>query len=363
MKLNEITESLERWAPLAYQESYDNSRLLYGNPQMQIEAALVCLDVTEAIVREAVSRKANLIVSHHPLIFSSIKSLTGKTDAERALILAIQEDIAIYALHTNLDNVSSGVNAEIGRRLGIADPKILLPKKDLLKKLVVFCPQEVSQALSEALWEAGAGNIGTYDQCSFSSPGIGTFRGSLDSNPTIGEPGKREEVAEVRLEFLVEQANLGAVLKTMHKHHPYEEVAYEVYPIENSHQQIGSGMHGSLSKEMPTREFLQKIKSVFGGVVRYTQPVSNTVQTIAWCGGSGSFLLSQAKSLGADVFLSSDFKYHQFFEADNEILIADIGHYENEQFTIDLIAEHLRKKFPNFAVLLTENSTNPINYL
>jgi dinuclear metal center YbgI/SA1388 family protein len=363
MKLKEICWALESWAPLEYQESYDNSRLLYGSANKEICKALVSLDVTQPIVEEAIQKKAELIIAHHPLIFGGLKSLTGKNDAERALILAIQNDIAIYALHTNLDNISSGVNAEIGRRLGIQDGSILAPKKGHLKKLVVFVPTEASQDLSKALWAAGAGELGAYDQCSYRVEGTGSFRGSESSNPTIGSVGKREEVQENRLEFLVESAKLSGVLKAMLKHHPYEEVAHEIYTIENKHQDLGSGMYGNLAAAVPVEEFLEKVKNTFGGVVRYTKPHKEMVQKIAWCGGSGSFLLAQAKSLGADVFLSSDFKYHQFFEADNEILIADIGHYENEQFTIDLIAEHLRKKFPNFAVLLTENSTNPINYL
>lgn len=363
MNLAKLTDALESWAPLLYQESYDNSRLLCGHPNQEISKALICLDITEQIVDEALAKGANLIVAHHPIIFGGIKSLTGKNDAERAIIKAIKSDIALYALHTNLDNVSTGVNAEIGRRLGIENPKILAPKKGLLKKLVVFVPCDHLDALKEALWIAGAGNIGEYDECSFSTEGIGTFRGSEKTNPSIGEPGRREEVLEKRLEVLLSQDKLGPVLKAMKQHHPYEEVAHEVYPIENAHQEIGSGMFGDLSDAIPVMDFLKHIKENFGGVVRYTRPIQSSVQRVAWCGGSGSFLLGAAKGVGADIFLSSDFKYHQFFEADNEILIADIGHYENEQFTIDLIAEHLRKKFPSFAVLLTENSTNPINYL
>lgn len=363
MKLAKLTDALESWAPLVYQESYDNSRLLCGDPKQEITKALVCLDITEQIVREAEAKGANLIIAHHPIIFGGLKSLTTKSDAERAIIRAIKADIALYALHTNLDNISEGVNAEIGRRLGVLNPKILAPKKGLLKKLVVFVPGDYLNPLREALWAAGAGNIGEYDQCSFSSEGLGSFRGSDKSNPSIGKPGQREEIRELRLEVLVAQANLSRVLKAMQDNHPYEEVAYEIYPIENAHQEIGSGMYGDLNEALPVMDFLKEIKEKFGGVLRYTHPIKPTVQRIAWCGGSGSFLLGAAKGVGADLFLSSDFKYHQFFEADNEILILDIGHYENEQFTIDLIAHHLRKKFPSFAVLLTENSTNPINYL
>jgi len=363
MQIAEIIRVLEDWAPLAYQESYDNSKLLFGQKDRELNQVLVSLDITEAIVDEALQKGAQMIISHHPLIFGGLKSLTGKNDAERALIKAIQNNIAIYALHTNLDNVSSGVNAEIGRRLGIAKPKILAPRTGVLKKLVVFVPHNNVQSLSEALWAAGAGTIGNYDQCSFRSEGKGTFRASTNAKPTLGEIGSLHQEEEFRLELLVEEAKLAAVLKAMQLNHPYEEVAYEIYAIENAHQEIGSGMYGDLAEAISSQEILKQIKQTFGGMVRYTRPQKEEIKRIAWCGGSGSFLLSSAKAIGADLFLSSDFKYHQFFEADNQILIADIGHYENEQYTIGLIAEYLRKKFPNFAVLLTENSTNPINYL
>jgi len=363
IKIKEITAALEDWAPLVYQESYDNSRLLFGDQNKAIDKVLVSLDVTEEIVDEAVAQGVRMIVSHHPLIFGGIKSLTGRNDAERALIKAIQNNIAIYALHTNLDNVATGVNWEIGRRLGVQNAKILAPKKGLLKKLVVFVPKADWQKLSEAMWQAGAGSIGNYDQCSFRTEGSGTFRASEESNPSIGQKGSLHQEEEYRLEVLVEQHRESAVLRAMKEAHPYEEVAYEIYAIENEHQDIGSGMVGDLEEAVDTQKYLEKIKETFGGVVRYTKPPKGQIKRVAWCGGSGSFLLNAAKRAGADLFLSSDFKYHQFFEADNEILIADIGHFENEAFTIGLIAEYLRKKFPNFAVLLTENSTNPINYL
>lgn len=363
MQLNDILKSLENWAPASFQESYDNSRLIFGKREKEISKALVALDITEEVVKEAEGKEVDLIISHHPLVFSGIKSLTGKTDAERALIRAIQSDIAIYAIHTNLDNVASGVNAAIGEKLRIAKPKILAPKKDLLNKLVVFVPQTHYQGLVEALWAAGAGKIGNYDLCSFRSSGKGSFRPSLNSNPNLGQRNEYSEVDEFRLEVLVEKHLLSAVLQAMYEAHPYEEVAHEIYAIENRHQEVGSGMYGDLAEAIDAMTYIKEIKEKFGGMLRYTHLPTSKIQRIAWCGGSGSFLLNDAKRVGADLFLSSDFKYHQFFEADNEILIADIGHYENEQFTIALIAEHLRKKFPTFAVLLTENSTNPINYI
>ncbi|MGK0407511.1 MAG: dinuclear metal center YbgI/SA1388 family protein [Roseivirga sp.] len=363
MLLTEIIKELQRLAPPVYQESYDNSRLLYNSTNQEMDAVLVCLDVTEQIIEEAIEKKAGLIISHHPLIFSGIKSLTGKNEVERAFVKAIKNDIAIFALHTNLDNMSNGVNAKIAKKLGVDKPRILDPKKGILKKLVVFVPKKDEASLSEALWDAGAGSIGEYDQCSYRSDGTGTFRPSAQANPTLGERGYLHKEQEYRLEVLVELHCLSAVLDAMHANHPYEEVAYELYSIENEHQHIGSGMYGDLAEPIDALLFLKQIKKTFGGMLRYTQLPTGKIQRIAWCGGSGSFLLENAKRVGAELFLSSDFKYHQFFEADNEILIADIGHYENEQFTIHLIAEYLRKKFPTFAVLLTESSTNPINYI
>ncbi len=363
MKLNEICEALETWAPLSYQESYDNSCLIYGDKAAKVDKVLIALDTTEAVVDEAIAKGAQMIISHHPLVFQGIKALSPKTDAERALIKAIKHEVAIYALHTNLDNISSGVNAEIGRRLGIDDPRILAPKKGLLQKLIVYVPQSDWQKVAEAMWQAGAGSIGEYDQCSYRSPGKGTFRPSDNAKPHVGLKDELHEEEEYRMEIILEIDKRSKILKAMKESHPYEEVAYDLIALENSHQQIGSGMFGDLPEKIASSDFLKRIKENFGGVVRHTKILQKEVSRIAWCGGSGSFLLNQAKAVGADLFLSSDFKYHQFFEAENEILIADIGHYENEQFTIDLIAEHLQKKFPTFAVLLTENSTNPINYI
>lgn len=363
MQIKNITQYLEEWAPLSYQESYDNSGLLVGNPQSETESVLVCLDITEAVVEEAIEKGCRLIVSHHPLIFSGLKAITGRNAVERTVALAIKNDIALYAIHTNLDNVTTGVNRRIGEKLGLSNMRILAPKQGLLKKLVVFVPHEEVENLKQALFSAGAGEIGQYDECSFELKGAGTFKAGPDSNPSIGEKGRRHRESESRLEFLVEAPKVGKVLNAMWEAHPYEEVAHDLYNIENQHQEVGSGMIGAYHEPVYALDFLQKVKDIFGGVVRHTAVVKDEIRTIAWCGGSGSFLLDKAKAAGADLFLSSDFKYHQFFDAEQELIIADIGHYENEQFTKELIADALREKFSNFATLLTENNTNPINYL
>lgn len=363
MQIDTLLNYLEDWAPLRYQEPYDNSGLMVGNRQAETAAALVCLDITEAVVEEAIDKNCGLIIAHHPLLFNGLKSITGKNAVERCVALAIKNDIALYALHTNLDNVAQGVNRRIGEKLGLEDMRVLAPKVGLLKKIVVFVPENETEKLRQAMFSAGAGTIGHYDECSFLLKGKGTFRGKPESNPTLGEKGIRHQEKESRLEFIVEEHKQAAVVKAMLEAHPYEEVAYDLYALENNHQNIGSGMIGAYREPRYTLDFLQEIKTVFGGMLRHTAIVKDEIRTIAWCGGSGSFLLPQAKAAGADLFLSSDFKYHQFFEAEQQIIIADIGHYENEQFTKELIADALREKFSNFATLLTENNTNPINYL
>lgn len=363
MKVSDITKVLEQLAPRSLQESYDNSGLLVGDPGREVKRALVSLDVTEDVVREAVEKDCQMIIAHHPLIFGSLKSLTGKDYVERTVIRAIRNDIAIYAIHTNLDNVDRGVNYEIARRLGISDPAILAPRQGILQKLVVFVPLEHREPVMDAIFHAGGGHIGEYDQCSFYLEGNGTFRAGEKADPFVGNRGERHTEREVRLEVVMPSFIVPGVVNAMKEAHPYEEVAYDIYRLENVHEKTGAGMIGELDKEMDAMDFLRRVKEQFGGVVRYTGLHRNKVRRIAWCGGSGSFLLGRARSAGADVFISSDFKYHQFFEAEKEIIIADIGHYENEQYTKELIASVLKEKFTTFAVLLTETNTNPINYL
>ena len=362
MLISEITSYLEQLAPPALQESYDNSGLLIGSPSVDVSAALVCLDVTEEIIDEAAEKGCGLVIAHHPLIFSGLKRITGRNYVERTLIKAIRQNIAVYAIHTNLDNVYEGVNHMIGEKLGVGNMRILAPKKGILKKLVVYTPTAHAEEVLQAMFDAGAGHIGNYDECSYRSSGTGTFRGNDNTDPYAGKPGQRHSESEERIEVILSAHQVNGVLKAMTQAHPYEEVAYDLHSLENEHQQVGAGMIGQLPEPVYTMDFLKTVKETFGGVVRHTAIVKDQVQRIAWCGGSGSFLLNAAKSAGADLFLSSDFKYHQFFDAENQIIIADIGHYENEQFTIPLIAGTLREKFPNFAVLLAAIETNPVNY-
>lgn len=364
MKIKEIIQFLEQWAPPAYQEGYDNSRLITGNKDIDVTGVLTTLDCTEDVVEEALQNGCNLIIAHHPIVFSGMKSLTGANYVERTIIKAIKNDVCIYAFHTNLDHVSTGVNAEISKRLGVKNPKILAPKKDLLSLLILYGTEEDVKAMREAVFNQGGGQIGNYSECSFELEGTGSFKPTENANPTIGTHYERTEQGEHKVELLVPNHLVSSCLQAAKAVSSYEEVAHFIVPVKNTNQMVGSGMIGELSEEMNLKDFLLKVKEVFQAEsVRYTNGKSDKVKRIALCGGSGSFLLPQAIDQKADVFLTSDFKYHQFFDADNQVVIADIGHYEAEQFTKDLITDVLREKFNNFAVHLSQVNTNPVNYI
>ncbi|WP_118193850.1 Nif3-like dinuclear metal center hexameric protein [Albibacterium indicum] len=363
MKLVEITKYLESLAPLHLQEDYDNSGLIVGNPQDEITGALVALDCTERIVDEAIEHHCNLIITHHPIVFRGLKRFNDSTYVERVVAKAIRHRIALYAAHTNLDNIRGGVNAKIMERLGIQNPAMLSPKGNVLKKLKVFVPISHSEVVKNALFAAGAGNISNYSECSFSSSGTGTFLPNEYALPTIGEAGRRENVQELAIEVIYPYYKERNILIAMYESHPYEEVAYDIYSLDNSYQEVGAGMIGNLAEPQPKETFLSFLKEQMNvQVIRHAGHKTNNIQRVAVCGGAGSFLLKNAIRAGADVFISSDFKYHEFFDAEDKIMIADIGHFESEQFTQDLLLEVIRKKFPNFAIQITKESTNPIKY-
>ena len=361
--LSDIIHQLELLAPPSLQESYDNAGLITGDTNMEIKGILVCLDSIEAVLDEAIAKKCNLVVAHHPIIFSGLKKITGKTYIERVIIKAIQNHIAIYAIHTNLDNVRSGVNNRICQQLKLKNTRILSPMTNQLKKLVTFVPTEASEQVKNALFEAGAGAIGNYSDCSFTLTGTGTFKAGKGASPFVGKIGERHGETEDRIEFIYKTSNESTILNALKKSHPYEEVAFDLYPLTNINKETGAGMIGELENEMETGDFLDYLKEKMKvNVIRHTFPVKKQVKTVAICGGSGSFLLKDAIRSKADIFISGDFKYHQFFDAEEKIIIADIGHFESEQFTIDLLGTYLREKFTTFAVHLTETNTNPIHY-
>jgi dinuclear metal center YbgI/SA1388 family protein len=362
--IGDVVRYLDDLAPPAYQEDYDNSGLLTGDPSMTVTSVLVTLDCTEEVVHEAISLGANLIIAHHPIIFRGLKKLTGRNYVERTVIKAIKHDIAIFAIHTNLDNVYSGVNRKIAEQIGLKNLRILEPKKETLAKLVTFIPKENAGAVLAALHNAGAGNVGNYKNCSFTVEGTGTFMPTGDAEPYVGEKGVQQKVNEVRAELIFPIYRKGRVLDALNASHPYEEVAYYIQEVVNENQEAGSGMVGDLEGDEEPIAFLKRLKSsMHTNCVRHTPIVRPVVRRVAVCGGSGSFLLPAAIRSGADVFVSADFKYHEFFDSDGKIIIADIGHYESEQFTKELISEVLREKFRTFAINFSKTVTNPISYL
>ncbi|MCK5823431.1 MAG: Nif3-like dinuclear metal center hexameric protein [Bacteroidales bacterium] len=364
MKINDIVSFLETIAPLSFQESYDNSGLIVGDEQQEISSVLITIDTIESVVDEAIEIGANLIVSHHPIVFTALKKITGSNYIERTIIKAIKHNIAIYACHTNLDSVFGGVNSKICEKLELQNYKILSPIQNHLQKLVTFVPVDNINSVKEAVFNEGAGCIGNYDNVSFSASGNGSFRASEKAKPFVGEVGKIHTEKELRFETIFPKNIQNKVISALIKAHPYEEVAYDIYSLQNRYSKVGMGMIGELKNEINELDFLNKIKNIFKtGSIRYTNLLSKKIKKVAVCGGSGSFLLKDAIAQKADVFVSSDFKYHQFFDADNKILIADIGHYESEQFTKDVFYSLLTKKFPNFAFYFSKINSNPINYL
>ena len=363
MKIQDITSFLETIAPASLQESYDNAGLLTGNPCWDCTGIITTLDATEAVVLEAIEKKCNLIVAHHPIIFSGLKKITGKNYVEKTIIAAIKNDIAIYAIHTNLDNVLTGVNGKMADQLGLVNRQILQPKKGIIKKLVTFVPVAQAEEVCNALFVAGAGHIGNYSECSFSAVGEGTFKGGTGTDPFVGKPGQRHIEQELKLEMIYPAWVENELVKTLKAVHPYEDAAYDIFLLDHKYQDVGSGLTGELPEAVTELEFMQQLKKAFGLMVIRHTPLSNRpVKKIALCGGAGSFLIGAAVAAGADFYITGDVKYHEFFDADSKLVIADIGHFESEQYTIDLLFDILREKFPNFAVLKTGVKTNPVNY-
>ena len=363
MKIAQIARALEETAPSLWQEEYDNSGLMIGDPEKEISRALICVDVTSAVITEAVDKKCDLIVSHHPLIFKGLKRLIPGNYVENLVLQALKNNIAVYSVHTNLDNIDQGVSWILGQKIGLTHHKVLVPRRGLLRKLVTFCPVDHADKVRQAVFDAGAGFIGNYDSCSFQLQGEGTFRGGEESHPFVGEKGKLHVERELRIETIFPVHREQDIIKALLEAHPYEEVAYDIYPLGNEYPKVGSGVIGQLEDSMSEKEFVNLLKTVIGSsVVRHSVFIEKPVRKVAVCGGSGSFLIKDAIAQKADVFVTADLKYHDYFEADRRILLVDIGHYESEQFTKELIASILVKKFPTFAVLMTEHNTNAVHY-
>ena len=364
MQIKDVTDYIEKLAPLAYAEDFDNVGLLIGDYNTKVTGVLVTLDTLEETVDEAITNNCNLIVSFHPIVFSGLKKINGNNYVERVVLKAIQNNIAIYATHTALDNVNNGVSAKMCEVLGLQNCKTLIPKKGIIKKLTTYVPIAEAEKLRTKLFNAGAGNIGNYDNCSFNVEGKGSYRGGEDSNPTIGEKGKFMLEKETCISVTFDSYLEGKILKALFDFHSYEEVAYEIITLNNSNQNVGMGMLGELANPMNEKEFLTFVKKTFKtDCVRHSELLDKPIKKVAVLGGSGSFAIKNAMRLNADAYISADFKYHEFFKAEKRILLADVGHYESEQFTKNLLSDYLRKKFSTFAIILSEKSTNPIHYI
>jgi len=363
MKIAEIISFLESLAHPSLEEHYDNAGLLTGNAGWDCEAVLVCLDATEEVITEAIKRKCNMVVAHHPIIFGGLKKITGKNYVEKAVIAAIKNDIAVYAIHTNLDNVIEGVNGRIADMLGLTNLSVLSAKENTLRKLFTFAPTANADKVRNAIFEAGGGHIGNYSECSFNAEGTGTFRGGDGTTPFAGEAGRRHQENEIKIEVIFPAYLENRIVKAIIASHPYEEVAYDVISLSNTHAGTGSGLTGELIEPIDEGSFLTHLKEVFNvPVIRHTSLIGKPVKKVAVCGGAGSFLISRALAAEADFYITADIKYHEFFDANGRMVIADIGHYESEQFTINLLQEVLEQKFPTFAVLKTGVNTNPVKY-
>jgi dinuclear metal center YbgI/SA1388 family protein len=363
MIIKHIIDTLEELAPLNYAEDFDNVGLLVGNANNKVSGILVTLDTLENVVDEAIAKKCNLIISFHPIIFGGLKKITGSNYVQRVVIKAIKNDIAIYSMHTALDNSNKGVNAKICEVLGLQNTSILIPQTGTIRKLTTYVPKENADALKTALFHAGAGNIGNYSNCSFTVDGSGSYQANEGANPHLGKIGETHYEDESQISITYGRANEQKILKALFNNHPYEEVAYELQTLENKNQNIGMGMVGILEKSMGEEEFFEFLKEkMHVSCIRHSDFLGKKIKKVAVLGGSGSFAISAAIAANADVFVTSDLKYHQFYEAEDKILLADIGHYETEQFTKNLLVDYLTKKIPNFAISLSESKTNPIKY-
>ena len=377
MKIKELVSALERFAPLPLQDGFDNAGLQIGLTEAEATGALLCLDVTEAVLDEAIALGYNLVISHHPLIFKGYKSITGKDYVERCILKAIKNDIVIYSAHTNLDNAQGGVNYKIAEKIGLKNLKVLEPKENCLIKLVTFVPDAQADSVREVLFAAGCGNIGNYDSCSYNLKGEGTFRAKEGTHPFCGTIGELHHENEVRIETILPIYKKAEVIKALLSVHPYEEPAFDLYPLQNDWLQAGSGIVGELDESETELEFLKRIKKIFEvGCVRHNKLTGREIQKVALCGGAGAFLgesgvvgvrgaflLPQAIRTGADVFITGEIKYHDYFGHEGDILMAEIGHYESEQYTKEIFYSIIRDLFPNFALQLSKINTNPIKYL
>ncbi len=363
MKLKQIVDLIHQSAPFSWQESYDNSGIQIGDPEREVHRALLTLELTPDVLKEAAEKACDLVITHHPLIFDGLKRIAGGTPTEQMVSEAIRLQIAVVSVHTNIDNSLYGVNRRLAEKLGLENLRILKPASGMLKKLVTFCPTDHADKLRAALFEAGAGHIGDYDCCSFNLEGRGSFRAGEGTNPFVGSISELHYEKEERVETIFPVHQQAKVIQAMHDAHPYEEVAYDVYALENVYDRVGSGMIGEYDEPVSPENFLHRVKEQLETpVLRHTEATGEMIKKVALCGGSGAFLIGDARKAGAQAFVTADLKYHQFLDNAGKILLVDAGHYETEQHTKELIRDIIQKKMLNFAVLISEVNTNPVRY-
>jgi dinuclear metal center YbgI/SA1388 family protein len=363
MLVKNIIEQIENQAPIALQESYDNSGLQIGKLDSDVNKALICIDITPAVMQEAIVNGCDMIISHHPLIFEGLKKISGRNAIEQMVELAIKHNILIYSAHTHLDNIKSGVNGMLAEKLGLTHLKILRSKQNILRKLITFCPEAEAEKVRKAIFDAGAGHIGNYDCCSYNIQGQGTFRANEKANPFVGKIGEMHTEKEVRIETIYPFYHEKEIINALKNSHPYEEVAYDIYPLHNDFQQVGSGMLGELKEKTDASSFLKTIMDTLQiPILKYSGNIHKEIKKVAVCGGSGAFLIKDALNCQADIFITSDIKYHQFGDYSEKLILVDAGHFETEQFTKHLICDILNKKFPTFATRISEQDNNLVKY-
>lgn len=362
MNIQTFTAKLNSLFNIQQAEDFDNVGLLCGNPEREVSRVLVCHDALEEVIEEAIEKNCQLVVCFHPIIFKGLKKITGKNYVEKAILKAIENKIAIYAIHTALDNDFWGVNEMICQKLGITQSHILMPKPSSLMQLTFYVPTSHAEVVKQALFHTGAGHIGNYDQCSFSTKGIGSFRPLLNANPFLGQHHIQEHTEEEMVSLVFNSHQKSSVISALKRAHPYEEVAFHIVALENANPYIGLGKYGNLPEEMTIEDFLSQVKEKFSlSVIKHSHH-HGKIRKVAVLGGSGAEGIEAAILQKCDAYLTADLKYHDYFRAEKKLLLCDIGHFESERFVVSQIITRLSENFSTFAFLKSEVNTNPVNY-
>jgi len=363
MTCGEIIKILETWAPREISLERDNPGLQVGSGKNIVKNILLSLELTMDVINESIAKECNLIITHHPLIFHPVKSLDFQRDKNSMLIeKLIKNDLTLFSAHTNLDFTKNGVSFELAKMLGLKGIDFLVNLSANQYKISVFVPGDHVEEVADAIFNAGGGIIGEYSRCSFRTGGTGTFFGSNKTTPFLGEKGKQEQVSEIKLEAIADSWKLGGIISAVINAHPYEEPAYDIYPLKNKNINYGMGAVGELDKQLGREEFLKYVsEKLKAKCLKYTSGKSESIKKIAVCGGAGTELLKEAVQSGADAFVTADVKYHTFHDAQGKILLVDAGHYETEIHVLNQIEKELSTAAENnFKIFKYSGSTNPV---